>query len=51
MPGAAEPLTCRGLYLELRCAFEAAGLPGAAQDARELLRAGNRRNPEDLMRD
>ena len=51
MPGAAEPLTCRGLYLELRCAFEAAGLPGAALEARELLCAGTGRTREALLRD
>lgn len=51
MPGAAEPLTCRGLYLELCRAFEAAGFPGAALEARELLCAGTCRTREALLRD
>lgn len=51
MPGAAEPLTCRGLYRELCRTFEAAGLPGAALEARELLCAGTGRSREALLRD
>lgn len=51
MPGAAEPLTCRGLYRELCRAFEAAGFPGAALEARELLCAGTCRTREALLRD
>ena len=47
MPGAAEPLTCRGLYRELCRAFEAAGFPGAALEARELLCAGTCRTREE----